>query len=1033
MTPSKILVNANQATARMAYRLNEIALIYPITPASEMAELTEQWSSEGVENLFGDVPVAFQMQGEGGVAGAMHGALQTGSLTTTFTASQGLLLMLPNLYKIAGQLLPNVIHVATRSIATHSLSVFGDHSDIMAVRQCGYAILGGNNPQEAYDFALLSQVASLRSRIPFIHFFDGFRTSHELNIVEIIDDSIIKKLMPEDLIYQNFDRRLSPHNPSIRGTAQGPETFFESSERSNSVFNNGPSIMASVMEQFEKLTGRIYKPFQYIGPDNPKHVIIAMGSACDTIECTLDQFNRTKDTGLIKVRLYRPFATELLIKELPKTCKTITVLDRTKENGSTGEPLYLDVFQSVKDNFFNKDIKVFGGRYGLSSKEFTPEMVLAIIENARSMSPKNKFTIGITDNISNLSLGYKHIDTKKNDNLLEIIIEDTDKKLTKNIQAVLLNSRIKKHIQSYTGCSYNKDKVINQTHIRFSNSAIRSPFLISKADVTIFDSISSLQSKSSLETIKSGGIILVFSELCENINMNFSTLQYIVDNNIEVYYINSEENGERILKELFIELQSNHRNIPNFIDQNYRRITFKPSKIKSMNTNIFDKNASIKVSGLPIDGTFETFSDRALKAKTAEFIPQWNTLNCVECGLCSLVCPQGALRMKLVPEENVSELPSFFPLKKLEDSELSKSTAHFSIQVNPDQCTSCNFCVEQCPTEALEAVNTDLVYNRANQNWKLFKGLPEANRSLLNNLNLFQQQFMEPLFRSPQSEKRCTESQYIKLLTQLFGDRLLIANATGSSSIFGGSITSLPFYTNSNGEGPAWANSLFEDNAEFGFGFHLTQKFQLNKAKRLLLEMMDFLPDGLVATLLLTEQNSELDKQKVKLAVRELKSILGKLNSYKAKALISLADEFINKEIWIVGGDGWAYDIGFGGIDHVVASGENVNILILDNEGYSNTGGQASKATPEGKRVKFAYSGKTQPKKDLGAMLATYPNTQILNVSLFENPSKCLEALVMASNHNGPTIILADCIDRKKTNVKVYNENAHQMLASNNH
>ncbi|WP_350288082.1 4Fe-4S binding protein [uncultured Croceitalea sp.] len=857
-TKQHIIANGNQAVAHIAYKTNEVCAIYPITPSSEMSELVEEWSADHRENIFDSVPMVFEMQSEGGVAGALHGALQTGSLATTFTASQGLLLMMPSMYKIAGELTPNVIHVATRSIATHALSICCDHSDIMAVRNTGYAFLGAASVQEAQDFALISQAATLESRIPFVHFFDGFETSHKISEIKSIPDAIITKMMDMELIAAHRDRALSPNTPVLRGTTQGSDVFFQCREAVNSYYDACPDIVQKQMDKFASLTGRQYKLFDYVGDPEANQIIVAMASSTLIIEETIQKLNTAGEkVGLIKVRLFRPFSRKHLMEALPKSCKAIAVLDRTKEPGSTGEPLYLDILQSLTSvtNTCTTIPKIIGGRYGLSSKELTANMINAVVENLKKDYPKNNFTIGINDDVTHLSLPYA-------------------------------------------------DGICLENDTQFSN-----PLL------------------------------------------------------------------EKLL---------------------------------------MGKGRELPVSVLPIDGTFETDTAKFDIRNTGYSLPEWDTDLCTQCGACSMACPQGAIRMKVYDDTYLENAPEKFQFVKAIETDWEIDLLNYTVQVNPEQCTSCNNCVDACTMRALlikEKLTKHETDSRlyANENWKHFEGIPEFDRIKLDITKVSQQQLQEPLFKYSRGVDGCGEAPYLKLMSQLFGDRLLVANATGASSIFGGALPTTPWAKNNKGRGPAWSNSLFEDNAEFGLGFRLSLDQQELQAKNLINKLLPALDFDLAYDILNAEQNTEKQIQDQRERIQKLKTRLTSIFEVEAQQLLGIADSLVKQSVWIVGGDGWAYDIGYGGLDHIVASGKNVNILVLDNEVYSNTGGQMSKATPFGASAKFAANGKQKQKKDLGRMAMCYDDVYVAQVAMGANQEQTLKAFQEAESYDGPSLIIAYC------------------------
>lgn len=1043
MKNSKYLVlNANQAVAQIAYKTNEVMPIYPITPASEMSELVEQWRAEKNENCFGNVPTVFQMQSEAGVAGAMHGALQTGSLSTTFTASQGLLLMLPNMYKIAGELTPNVIHVATRSIATHALSIYGDHSDIMTVRQSGYAMLGSASVQEAQDFALIAQVATLESKIPFIHFFDGFRTSHEISKIETIEDSVIEFMMHTNDIITHKERALNPNKPILKGTSQGSDVFFQSREKINPFYNNCPDTVQQTMNTFASLTGRQYHLFDYLGHPEAEHVIISMASSSETIEETINYLNKKGDKyGLIKVRLFRPFSTKHLLKYIPTTCKSIAVLDRTKEPGSSGEPLYLDVLQSFLEAFQNRSIhhfpRIVGGRYGLSSKEFTPSMVQAIFENLKQERPKNNFTIGIKDDVTNLSLEVEKTISICDMNQA-VFYENKHKDITKNLNNTLqlIGGQENSFIQGYSECDYKKSNSRSVSHIRIDSKPIKAPYLIENANFIACENVSFLENDNVLHTIKKGGSILV--------NTNDSSKKFwdklsankqkeIIEKNVELLIVNSNEiktlkllkdQHISILQACFLVMENQYiqldfltsikeyiykvdttakLNVGNLIsDDTYFSNTLLGSLLKNNGNNI-------PVSLLPADGTYPTNTSRFNIVEYTDYLPSWETTACTQCGACSMACPQGALRIKVYDDYYLIDAPKQFKTIKSNELDWEVDLLNYTIQINPEQCNGCNTCIDACPVKALKMVDKKAVAIEEKENWTYFETIPEFDRSKIDVNKVSQQQLQEPLFKYPMGVKGCGEAPYLKLLSQLFGDRLLVANATGASSIFGGALPTTPWSKNKFGQGPAWSNSLFEDNAEFGLGFKLSLEQQEKQAKYLLQKLLIKLNFDLVYDILNSNQSTEKEINQQRVRVETLKQELKTINSFEAEQLLMVCDALVKKSVWIVGGDGWAYDIGYGGIDHVLASGKNVNILVLDNEVYDNTGAQASKATPFGAQAKFEFAGKQKQKKDLGLLAMTYDNVYVASVAIGANQEQTLKAFNEAESFNGPSIIIAYC------------------------
>ncbi len=1038
--PTHSITNANQAVAKVAYKTNDLCAIYPITPASEMSELVEEWSAKERANVFGAVPSVIEMQSEAGVAGAMHGALQTGSLSTTFTASQGLLLMLPNMYKIAGELTPNVIHVATRSIAAHALSIFGDHSDVMACRQSGYAFLGSASVQEAQDFALIAQAATLASRVPFVHFFDGFRTSHEISKIENLSDEMILNMMDYKDIDDHRNRALNPDNPVLRGSSQGPDVFFESREATNKYYDVCPEIVQSKMDDFAKLTGRAYRIFEYYGHPEAEQLIISMASSVETISATIDDLNKKGEKyGLIKVRLFRPFSKKHVLEALPKTVKAIAVLDRTKEVGSAGEPLYLDVLHALTQAFQNAEIahlpKVIGGRYGLSSKAFTPSMVNAIFQNLKQERPLHNFTVGIEDDITHLSLPKSNFKLKlKAFQMISYGYKPNNNEESEATGLIsILGNESSSFVQFYTEIDYKKTQSRQVRHIRFADQLIKAPYLIAGADVITCENSGFIENDSALQRIKTNGKLLVNSELSPELfwkSLKKRTQQQIIEKELSLYIVNlndlktnyalenfkisaldacfyclterfgssawRKDVSHRILK---VDCLNETDHLP--IEDSPEINTPIGFIEKLLNTN----QNTIKVSDVPVDGTYPTNTSILDTPEHADFIPEWHPEACIQCGACSMVCPQAALRMKVFDDSYLEAAPDAFatiPSIDFKD-EL------FSIQINPDHCNSCDHCIEACPEAALKASQSVGTFEVNKTHWDYFDAIPEFDRHRIDNTNLSQQQLQEPLFKYSKGELGCGEAPYLKLLSQLFGDRLLVANATGSSSIFGGALPTTPWAKNANGKGPAWSNSLFEDNAEFGLGFCLSLDQQEQKAKKMLKTLFAELDFDLAHDIWSAKQHTEQEILKQRQNVEQLKGALKAIGSHQAMELLKIADSLVKKSVWCVGGDGWAYDIGYGGLDHVLSSGKNINILVLDNEGYANTGGQVSKATPFGASAKFGFNGKQKQKKDLGFLAMNYDDVYVASVAIGADKAQTLKAFIEAERFDGPSIIIAYC------------------------
>ena len=1013
------IVNANEAVAQMAYKTNEVCAIYPITPATPMAELVEEWSAKGQENIFGGTPLVYPMQSEAGVAGAMHGALQTGSLSTTFTASQGLLLMLPNMYKIAGELTPNVIHVATRTIAAHALSVFGDHSDVMAVRSSGYALLASSSVQEAMDFALIAQAATLASNIPMVHFFDGFRTSHEKQKIQNVPDDVIRKLLDTDRVHEFRDRALSPHAPVLRGTSQSSDTYFQSREAANPYYQSCPLKVQEQMDLFAELTGRSYQLFDYVGDPNAEQVLVAMASATETIAKTVDFLNKNgHKVGLIRVRLFRPFSKKHLIAALPKSCKQVAVLDRTKEAGAAGEPLFLDVSNAIMEAFQEKLLDqlplVIGGRYGLASKEFSPSMVMAIFENLSAEYPKKEFTVGISDDLTHLSLPIS-----QQTNILEncfqaLFYGNQEKAFDSGFENLIATLGQDFKIQGYTEFDYDKSSGKRIHNLRTSKHSIQAPYTIEQADFIGCAHLDFLLEDAIWKRVKPGGTVVIKSSLyAENLWEQLpQPIQEVVRAKGIHCFVSPCDKVETVFKAMaqfsahdtMVGYEKIDTSI-NFKEKPKEKDAFHMTFLGKL---LAGKGNEIVVGDFPADGTYPTGTSNFLSARTKEVLPVWDMEACTQCGACSMACPQGAIRIKAYDNVVKPEIPSW-KSKKATWLDEPFHALNYTVQVNPEQCTACNHCVEACVVNALEMKDSTANIAEEKERWTALNAIPEMDRTVLDTTKIAQQQLQEPLFKYSRGEDGCGQAPYIKLISQLFGDRMLVANATGASSIFGGALPTTPWSKNAKGEGPAWSNSLFEDNAEFGLGFQFSQIQKNKQAKRMLSKLEHRLSSGLAQSILEAEQQTDSQIKKQKQRVSELKKELVRLEGPDAACLLGLVESLVRKSIWMVGGDGWAYDIGFGGLDHALASGENINILVLDNEIYSNTGGQQSKATPKGASTKFGFDGKTKQKKDLGKIAMTYESVYVASIAIGADQEQALKAVLEAEAFDGPSLILAYC------------------------
>ena len=1074
-------MDANEAVARIAHKTNEVIAIYPISPASPMGEHADAYSVEGRNNIFGTVPRVIEMQSEGGAAGTIHGALQSGSLTTTFTASQGLLLMLPNMLKIAGELTPTVFHVAARSLAAQALSIFGDHSDVMQVRQSGFAMLASCDAQEAQDLALIAQASTLEGRIPILHFFDGFRTSHEIMDVETIDDDIIQSMIDIDAMNTHKHRALDPEHPVIRGTSQNPDFYFQGRESVNSYYDALPQIVQNKMDAFAKLTGRSYQLFEYYGCDAPQKLIVIMASAAKTVKESVDALNAMDDsTAVVTVRLYRPFDSKKFLASVPTSVRKIAVLDRTKELGSSGEPLYLDVLQAFSQAKMQGNRaelpRIIGGRYGLSSKEFDPAMVKSVFDELDKPEAKNPFTVGIIDDLTHLSLEFDPAFTLEKEDTTQALFYGlgADGTVGANKNSIkIIGEDPSLHVQAYFVYDSNKSGTMTTSHLRFSKTPIESTYMIEKADFIGIHQFVFLKKFDLLERAVQGATILINTpyDVKETWSaLPGSTQQQIIDKELKVYGINAYEVaknchlGRRIntvMQTAFFELtnmldpHTAMTKIKTSIQETYEKkgeITIKqnycavdhtlsalheipvedhvtsdieisaPLKLKEENTFLESVTAKliamqgddIPVSAVPADGTWPTATTQYQKRSTSLEAPFWEPDICIQCNICVEVCPHAVIRSKILDDKVLENAPEAFHVLKAKGKTFSQDE-HFTIQVSVEDCTGCSLCVEECPATSKEdpekkAINMEAIepkHEVAVENWDYFMNIPDYDRTKIDRNKAKDAQFLRPLFEFSGACPGCGETPYLKLLTQLFGDRLLIANATGCSSIYGGNLPTTPWAVDENGRGPAWSNSLFEDNAEFGLGFRATADQQKAFAIELLSKLKLKLGEELVEETINAEQKTEEEIRLQRERVEQISSKLPTIQGDNAKLLEGVLSYLINKSIWAVGGDGWAYDIGYGGLDHVLASGMNINILVLDTGVYSNTGGQTSKATPIGAVAKFSAEGKKLAQKDLALHALNYDHVYVARVAMGANNKQTLNAFLEAEAYDGPSIIIA--------------------------
>lgn len=1083
MNRRKITIDGNEAAAHIAFRVSEVIAIYPITPSSPMGELSDAWAVQNVKNIWGTVPNVTEMQSEGGAAGAVHGALQNGALTTTFTSSQGLLLMIPNMYKIAGELTPTVFHVSARSLAAQALSIFGDHSDVMATRQTGFGLIASGSVQEVMDIALIAHASTLESRIPFIHFFDGFRTSHEVMKIEELSEDDICAMINDDFVKMHRERALNPERPFIRGTAQNPDVYFQGRETVNKFYDACPAIVQKYMDKFAELTGRHYHLFDYYGAPDAKRILVIMGSGAETAEETIEYLTQRMEekVGLIKVRLYRPFSGEHLIRALPKTTEKIAVLDRTKEPGAIGEPLYQDVVTALAENMassnpaFVKMPKVVGGRYGLSSKEFTPAMVKAVFDNLKLDEPKNHFTVGINDDVTFTSLDYDKTFVTENESVARSLFFGlgADGTVGANKNSIkIIGEETDNYAQGYFVYDSKKSGSTTISHLRFGKKPIHSSYLIQSAQFVGCHQFNLLEKFDVLESITENGTFLLNSPYGKDEVWNKlpkKVQQQIIDKKLNFYVIDGYSvaqktgmgarintimqtcffaisgilpkddaiaqikkaikktygaKGEDIVKKNFEAVDMTLENlfkidVPASVTSTIELppiVSDKaPDYVKTVLAKMMEgKGDDVPVSQMPVDGTFPSATARWEKRNIALEVPVWDPDICIQCNKCVMVCPHAAIRVKVYDKELLKTAPPTFKYTDAKGKEFPQNSA-YTLQVAVEDCTGCELCYEVCPVKnkketKLKALNMAPQIPLREQervNYDFFLNLPEFDRTKANVTTVKGCQLLEPLFEYSGACSGCGETPYVKLVSQLFGDRAVVANATGCSSIYGGNLPTTPWAVNKEGRGPAWSNSLFEDNAEFGFGMRLAIDKHNQFARELLVSLQDKLGKDFVDSVISAEQKDETGIYEQRQRVADLKKRLEQINTSESKKLLEIADYLVKKSVWIIGGDGWAYDIGYGGLDHVLASGKNVNILVLDTEVYSNTGGQMSKATGMGAVAKFAAAGKPTAKKDLAMMAMSYGNVYVAKVAMGANDAQTVRAFLEAEAYDGPSLIIA--------------------------
>ncbi len=1081
MSRPKVTIDGNEAAAFVAHQTNEVIAIYPITPSSNMGEWSDQWSAEGKKNIWGTVPVVVEMQSEGGASGAVHGALQGGALTTTFTSSQGLLLMIPNMFKIAGELTSTVFHVAARTVAAHALSIFGDHSDVMSVRSTGWGLLSSNSVQEVMDQALIAQAATLEARLPIMHFFDGFRTTHEVDKVEELTQDDMRAMLDDRLVQAHRARALSPDHPVLRGSAQNPDVFFQAKETANPFYLAFPTIVQNAMDKFAKIVGRQYHLFDYVGAPDAERVIVLMGSGAEAAEETVAHLVAGGEkVGVLKVRLFRPFSARHLIAALPRTVEGLAVLDRTKEPGSAGEPLYLDVVAAVSEAMagdeppFAKVPRVIGGRYGLSSKEFTPAMTKGVFDELAASAPKNHFTVGIQDDVTRTSLDYDQAFSTEHPGTVRALFYGlgSDGTVSANKNSIkIIGEETDNFAQGYFVIDSKKAGSITISHLRFGERPIRSTYLISQASFVACHQFSFLERLNVLAAAAPGAAVLLNSpfgpdEVWDHLPR--TAQQIILERKLRLFVIDGYrvaadaglgnristvmqvcffaisgvlpkdeaigrikeaikktygKRGEAVVKKNYAAVDAaldrlHEVRVPRQVTSGFDLRPAVPAEapdfVQRVTAEIIaGRGDLLPVSALPDDGTYPSGTAQWERRNIALEIPVWDEQLCIQCGKCVLVCPHAVLRAKVFGADRLAGAPPTFKSAAARWRELKDR--RYTLQVAPEDCTGCSLCVEVCPVKSksesrLKAINMrpqPPLRDAEKVNWSFFLSLPETDRGALRPDQVKDVQLFRPLFEFSGACAGCGETPYLKLLTQLFGDRTVVANATGCSSIYGANLPTTPWAVNGEGRGPAWSNSLFEDNAEFGLGMRISLDKQAEYARELVCRMAPRLGESLAGELVGADQSTADGIAAQRARVARLKVRLAELADPEARALESLADALVKRSVWIVGGDGWAYDIGYGGLDHVLASGRNVNVLVLDTEVYSNTGGQASKATPRGAVAKFAAGGKPGPKKDLSLMAMAYGHVYVARVAMGADDQQTVRAFLEADAYDGPSILVA--------------------------